>query len=82
MIIQPTLILENILKPRKALNKAYLKVKPYRESIEQFKENLIQLIDRSNDTESEKQGLNIEPLVFELNGFNKVEFNIEEGGCD
>ena len=43
-----------ILKPRKALNKAFLKVKPYRESIEVFKANLIQLIDRTNDTESEE----------------------------
>ena len=34
----------NILKPRKALNKAFLKVKPNRSQIEQFKENLIQLL--------------------------------------
>ncbi|GAB3328248.1 TaqI-like C-terminal specificity domain-containing protein [Marivirga atlantica] len=46
--------MEQILKPRKALNKAFLKVKPYRESIEIFKTNLIQLIDRTNDTESEE----------------------------
>ncbi|WP_026838316.1 hypothetical protein [Gillisia sp. JM1] len=44
----------NILKPRKALNKAFLKVKPNRSQIEQFKENLIQLLDRTNDTESEE----------------------------
>src|SRR5690554_6632094 len=42
------------LKPRKALNKAFLKVKPNRSQIENFKENLIQLIDRTNDTESEE----------------------------
>ena len=42
------------LKPRKALNKAYLKVKPIRSSIESFKANLIQLLDRTNDTESEE----------------------------
>ena len=42
------------LKPRKALNKAFLKVKPNRQDIERFKENLIQLLDRSNDTESEE----------------------------
>ncbi|MFH1119651.1 MAG: TaqI-like C-terminal specificity domain-containing protein [Bacteroidota bacterium] len=43
-----------ILKPRKALNKAFLKVKPRRTEIESFKTNLIQLLDRINDTESEE----------------------------
>jgi len=42
------------LKPKKALNKAFLKVKPNRTEIEGFKTNLIQLLDRSNDTESEE----------------------------
>jgi adenine-specific DNA-methyltransferase len=42
------------LKPRKALNKAFLKVKPNRTEIECFKSNLIQLLDRTNDTESEE----------------------------
>ncbi|WP_373056205.1 hypothetical protein [Zunongwangia sp. H14] len=44
----------HILKPRKALNKAFLKVKPNRSRIEKFKENLIELLDRTNDTESEE----------------------------
>jgi len=44
----------NRLKPRKALNKAFLKVKPNRTEIEGFKTNLIQLLDRTNDTESEE----------------------------
>ncbi|MFO7720221.1 MAG: hypothetical protein R6W85_07260 [Gillisia sp.] len=44
----------NILKPRKALNKAFLKVKPNRTQIEGFKENLIELLDRTNDKESEE----------------------------
>ena len=42
------------LKPRKALNKAFLKVKPNRSEIEGFKTNLITLLDRTNDTESEE----------------------------
>ncbi len=42
------------LKPRKVLNKAFLKVKPNRAEIERFKTNLIQLLDRTNDTESEE----------------------------
>jgi hypothetical protein len=42
------------LNPRKALNKAFLKVKPNRSEIERFKTNLIQLLDRINDSESEE----------------------------
>ncbi len=42
------------LKPKKALNKAFLKVKPNRTEIEGFKMNLVQLLDRINDTESEE----------------------------
>ena len=42
------------LKPRKALNKAYLKVKPNRSQIERFKGNLIQLLNRMDDAESEE----------------------------
>lgn len=44
----------NKLKPKKALNKAFLKVKPNRVEIEHFKTNLIQLLDRTNDIESEE----------------------------
>ncbi|TAF33795.1 MAG: type II restriction endonuclease [Cytophagales bacterium] len=42
------------LKPRKALNEAFLKVKLSRAEIEGFKTNLITLLDRTNDTESEE----------------------------
>ncbi|MFO7864184.1 MAG: class I SAM-dependent DNA methyltransferase, partial [Salinivirgaceae bacterium] len=42
------------LKPRKALNKAFLKVKPNRSEIEIFKANLTQLIKSVNETESEE----------------------------
>lgn len=42
------------LKPKQALNKAFLKVKPNRTEIEAFKSNLITLLDRTNDTESEE----------------------------
>jgi len=42
------------LKPRQALNKAFLKLKPSRPEIEIFKTNLITLLDRTNDTESEE----------------------------
>ena len=42
------------LKPRKALNKAFLKVKPNRNEIEHFKANLSLLLDRMDDNESEE----------------------------
>lgn len=44
----------NSTKPRKALNKTFLKLKPNRSQIESFKANLIQLIDDINETESEE----------------------------
>jgi len=44
----------NILKPRKALNKAFLKVKPIRSEIEKFKGNLIKLLDKVNEIEREE----------------------------
>jgi hypothetical protein len=47
------------LKPRKALNKAFLKLKPNRSEIEVFKTNLIQLLDRVTDKESEEYHKNL-----------------------
>ena len=44
----------HLLRPKKALNKAFLKVKPNRTEIQNFKASLIQLLDRTNDTESEE----------------------------
>ena len=43
-----------LLKPRLALNKAFLKVKPNRPEIELFKTNLIRMIDTINESESEE----------------------------
>lgn len=40
--------------PKKALNKAFLKVKPIRSNIDTFKENLIKLQDMANDKETEE----------------------------
>ena len=44
----------SLLKPRKALNGAFLKIKPNRSEIELFKHNLIQLLERIDDKESEE----------------------------
>ncbi|MCU0359619.1 MAG: Eco57I restriction-modification methylase domain-containing protein [Bacteroidia bacterium] len=42
------------LTPKLSLNKSFLKVKPVRPLIDAFKSNLIQLLDRTNDSESEE----------------------------
>ncbi len=43
-----------LLEPRKALNKAFLKIKPIRSRIEDFKTNLIQILDSINEKETEE----------------------------
>ncbi|MEO6830788.1 MAG: hypothetical protein ABI378_01075, partial [Chitinophagaceae bacterium] len=45
---------QNLLIPKKALNKAFLKAKVSRIEIEYFKSQLITLLDGSNDAESEE----------------------------
>ena len=47
-----------LLKPRIALNKAFLKVKPNRPEIELFKKNQISLIDNIVEFESEEYKVN------------------------
>ncbi len=42
------------ISPKKSLNKAFFKVKPSRNAIENFKTNLIDLIDKINESESEE----------------------------
>ncbi|PKN66802.1 MAG: type II restriction endonuclease [Deltaproteobacteria bacterium HGW-Deltaproteobacteria-12] len=44
----------NLLKPRAALNKAFLKIKPYRSDIENFKKNLVSLLDGIDTSQSEE----------------------------
>ncbi len=44
----------NILTPRKALNKAFLKIKAVRNEFENFRTQLIGLLDRINENESEE----------------------------
>lgn len=43
-----------LIEPRKALNKAYLKIKPNRSGIELFKNNLMMLLDSIKEKESEE----------------------------
>ncbi|UCH92542.1 MAG: N-6 DNA methylase [Candidatus Aminicenantes bacterium] len=46
-------------EPKKALNKAFLKVKVGRDEIEKFKTNLVKLLDQINEKESEEFHKNI-----------------------
>ncbi len=48
-----------ILNPRKALNRAFLKLKPIRLEIDIFKSNLTALLNSSNDSESEEYHKNL-----------------------
>src|SRR4030042_1558121 len=48
-----------ILSLRKSINKSFLKVKPYRPEIETFKKNMIRLIDRIDESESEEFHKNV-----------------------
>ncbi len=54
-----TISLLKPLKPKAALNPAFLKAKPNRAEIELFKTQLTQLIDRANDRESEEWHKNL-----------------------
>lgn len=47
-------VLKMVIEPRKALNKAFLKIKPNRTSIELFKNNLMLLLDSIKEKESEE----------------------------
>jgi hypothetical protein len=47
------------LSIRKSLNKAFLKIKPNRDDIENFKKNLISLLNHINNDESEEYGKNL-----------------------
>ena len=61
----------NALKPRIALNKAFLKVKPNRPEIELFKKNQISLIDNTFESR-------IDQLVYQLYGLTQEEIGIVE----
>lgn len=43
-----------MFKPRKELNKAFLKAKPSRVDVERFKANMTGLLDGINESESEE----------------------------
>jgi len=47
------------LSLRRSINKAYLKIKPYRPEIEAFKKNMIRMMDRIDTSESEEFHKNV-----------------------
>lgn len=57
------------LKPRKALNKAFLKVKPLRAEIESFKLNLITLLDKINTVDARPTDESEEHLKNDIRDF-------------
>jgi tRNA1(Val) A37 N6-methylase TrmN6 len=63
-----------LLEPRKALNKAFLKKRPERESIELFKNNLITLLDKINIIESRTKDETEEHLKSDLRDFLRDTF--------
>ncbi len=70
------------LKPRKALNKAFLKVKPGRTEIENFRKNLTVLISRKNETESEEFHKNLVSDFFKDTGFRQNHYINTKGRKD
>jgi len=70
------------LKPRKALNKAFLKLKPNRNEIEVFKTNLIQLLDRVNEKESEEYHKNLITYFLRKTYYDPAHFINTKGRTD
>ncbi|WBL27252.1 type IIG restriction enzyme/methyltransferase [Zunongwangia sp. HGR-M22] len=71
-----------ILKPKKAINKAFSKIKPNRTEIESFKINLIQLLDRTNDVESEEFHKNLVIDFFKKTYYEPNHFINTKGKTD
>lgn len=71
----------NLLEPRKALNKAFLKIKAHREPLECFKVNLVQILNSINEKETEEFHKNLVidflkktyyDLIYSLNALGQI----------
>ncbi len=71
---------EKYLKPKQALNPAFRKVKPNRSAIESFKANLIQLVDRINESESEEFHKNLVSDFLKKTYYDPSHFGIVDAG--
>ncbi len=72
----------SIQKPRLALNKAFLKIKPNRKDIELFKTNLISLLDQLNESESEEHHKNIVSKFLDSTYYNGKNYINTKGRND
>jgi adenine-specific DNA-methyltransferase len=70
------------LKPKEALNKAFLKVNPVRSEIELFKDCLSKLLDRINESESEEFHKNLVSDFLKKTGFEPAYFINTKGRND
>jgi adenine-specific DNA-methyltransferase len=73
---------EKKLTPKKALNKAFLKMRPARSEIEAFKSNLVELLDRSNDHESEEFHKNLAADFLKKTYYGQTNFINTKGRND
>ena len=71
-----------ILQPRKALNKAFLKVKPNRDDIEKFQDNLMRLFEDINESESEEFHKNLVSDFFKKTYYSPHHFINTKGRND
>ena len=70
------------IKPRKALNKAYLKIAPDRANIEVFKKNLTHLLDSIDESESEEFHKNLVTEFLRQTYYKKDYFINTKGRAD
>jgi hypothetical protein len=76
-------MIPNFRRPKEAINKAFLKVKPNRTEIEGIKFNLIKLIDRINERELKNPYLlevEVDHILYEMNRLSEEEIGRLEGG--
>ncbi|MEI6138228.1 MAG: Eco57I restriction-modification methylase domain-containing protein [Mariniphaga sp.] len=72
----------NLLNPRLALKKAFLKVKANRDGIELFKANLINLLDRINEAETEEFHKNLVADFLKLTYYGSINYINTKGRND
>lgn len=72
----------SIQKPKQSLNKSFLKVRPSREHIEQFKANLVQMLEHANQTESEEYHKNLVADFFKNTYYSPTYFINTKGATD
>jgi adenine-specific DNA-methyltransferase len=75
-------MITNKIQPRKALNKAFLKVKPNRDDIAKFQDNLMRLFEDINESESEEFHKNLVSDFFKKTYYSPHHFINTKGRND